>query len=220
MTSLPFQVTLPFRWVPLRASPSGPVGSRTCGSRRSSDRESFAIFALAYAIGGSGATEDNWVGFLGMVSLLGGLLASFAAFALAVVAKVKHERGRCSGSRCPCSRYSLPSWCSAKPSGGSRGRGRGPLNLDGNIDLAPVHDDAGVGIQRHRQLAFAPPGGPLRRQALRPCARRKRRWRRLWGSRAGPGRPTRPGDIGPEARLGEARTIRPARSLSSRGVGS
>ena len=53
---------------------------------------SFAIFAVAYAIGGSSATEDNWVGFLGMVSLLGGLLASLAAFALAVVAKVKHER--------------------------------------------------------------------------------------------------------------------------------
>lgn len=53
---------------------------------------SFAIFAVAYAIGGSGATEDNWVGFLVMVSLLGGLLASLAAFALAVVAKVKHER--------------------------------------------------------------------------------------------------------------------------------
>lgn len=53
---------------------------------------SLVIFALAYAIGGSGATEDNWVGFLAAVSLLGGSLASFAAFALAVVAKVKHER--------------------------------------------------------------------------------------------------------------------------------
>src|SRR3989337_721123 len=53
---------------------------------------SFAIFAVAHAIGGSGATEDNWVGFLGMVSLLGRLLASLAACALAVVAKVKHER--------------------------------------------------------------------------------------------------------------------------------
>jgi len=53
---------------------------------------SYTIFAVAYAIGGSSATEDNWVGFLGMVSLLGGLLASLAAFALAVVAKVKHER--------------------------------------------------------------------------------------------------------------------------------
>ena len=53
---------------------------------------SFAIFAVAHAIGGSGATEDNWVGFLLAVSLLGGLLASFAAFALAVVATIKHER--------------------------------------------------------------------------------------------------------------------------------
>ena len=53
---------------------------------------SFAILAVAYAIGGSAATEDNWVGFLAMVSLLGELLASLAAFALAVVAKAKHER--------------------------------------------------------------------------------------------------------------------------------
>jgi hypothetical protein len=51
-----------------------------------------AIFAVAYAIGGSGATEDNWVGFLVMVLLLCAGLASLAAFALAVVAKVKHER--------------------------------------------------------------------------------------------------------------------------------
>jgi hypothetical protein len=51
-----------------------------------------AIFAVAYAIGGSGATEDNWVGFLSMVLLLGGLPASLAAFALAVVAMVKHAR--------------------------------------------------------------------------------------------------------------------------------
>jgi hypothetical protein len=53
---------------------------------------SLVIFAFAYAIRGSGATEDNWVGFLAAVSLLGGSLASFAAFALALVAKVKHER--------------------------------------------------------------------------------------------------------------------------------
>ena len=53
---------------------------------------SLVTFALAYAVGGSGATEDNWVGWLVAVLLLGGLLASFAAFALAVVAKVKHER--------------------------------------------------------------------------------------------------------------------------------
>jgi hypothetical protein len=53
---------------------------------------SYTIFAVAYAIGGSDAIEDTWVGFLGVVALLGGLLASLAAFALAVVAKVKHER--------------------------------------------------------------------------------------------------------------------------------
>jgi len=53
---------------------------------------SSAIFAVAYVVGGSGATEDNWVGFLSMVSLLSGLLVSLAAFALAVVARLKHER--------------------------------------------------------------------------------------------------------------------------------
>lgn len=53
---------------------------------------SAAIFAVAYAVGGPGATEDNWVGFLAVVSLLGGLVASLAAFALALTAKSKHEQ--------------------------------------------------------------------------------------------------------------------------------
>ena len=53
---------------------------------------SAAIFAVAYAIEGPGATEDNWVGLLGAVSLLGGLVASLAAFALALAAKIKHEQ--------------------------------------------------------------------------------------------------------------------------------
>ena len=53
---------------------------------------SFAIVALAYVIGGSGATEDNSVGFLVMVLLLSGLVASLAAFALAVAAKLKRDR--------------------------------------------------------------------------------------------------------------------------------
>jgi hypothetical protein len=53
---------------------------------------SAAIFAVAYAIGGPGATEDNWVGLLGVVSLLGGLVALFAAFALALRAKIKQEQ--------------------------------------------------------------------------------------------------------------------------------
>jgi protein-S-isoprenylcysteine O-methyltransferase Ste14 len=53
---------------------------------------SAAIFAVAYAVGGCSATEDNWVGFLGVVSLLGGLVASLAAFALALAAKIEHEQ--------------------------------------------------------------------------------------------------------------------------------
>jgi hypothetical protein len=53
---------------------------------------SAAIFAVAYAIGGPGATEDNWVGLLGLVSLLGGLVASLAAFTLALAARIKHEQ--------------------------------------------------------------------------------------------------------------------------------
>ena len=53
---------------------------------------SLAIFAVAYVIGGSDATEDNWVGFLSMVLLIGGLPTSLAAFGLGVVAKVRHER--------------------------------------------------------------------------------------------------------------------------------
>jgi hypothetical protein len=53
---------------------------------------SAAIFAVAYAIGGPAATEDNWVGLVVVVSLLGGLVASLAAFALAVAAKIKHEQ--------------------------------------------------------------------------------------------------------------------------------
>jgi hypothetical protein len=53
---------------------------------------SLATLGVAYAIGGSSAIEDNWVGLLAMVGLLGGLLASLAAFALAVLARVRHER--------------------------------------------------------------------------------------------------------------------------------
>jgi hypothetical protein len=52
---------------------------------------SAAIFAVAYAVRGPGATEDNWVGLLVAVSLLGGLVASLAAFAVALAAKIKHE---------------------------------------------------------------------------------------------------------------------------------
>ena len=53
---------------------------------------SWAIFAVAYAIGGSGATEDNWVGLLSMILLFCALPGSLAAFALGVAAKVKREQ--------------------------------------------------------------------------------------------------------------------------------
>lgn len=53
---------------------------------------SYAIFFAVLAMGGT--VGDNWVGYLGGVSLVGGLVVSIVAFALAIVAKVKHERWR------------------------------------------------------------------------------------------------------------------------------
>jgi hypothetical protein len=53
---------------------------------------SIVLFAVAYAIGGADATADNWVGVSVVVLLLGGVLASLAAFALAVVALIECER--------------------------------------------------------------------------------------------------------------------------------
>lgn len=53
---------------------------------------SYTIFAVAYAVGGDAAISDNWVGFLAAFAMLGGLAASFVAFALAIIAEVKHER--------------------------------------------------------------------------------------------------------------------------------
>jgi hypothetical protein len=49
------------------------------------------IFGVAYAIGGTEATSDNWVGVLVVILLLGGLLTSLAAFSLAALAKIQHE---------------------------------------------------------------------------------------------------------------------------------
>lgn len=48
-----------------------------------------AVYVIAVAVGGVGATEDNWVAFL--VALLGatGLLTSLAAFALGVRARMR-----------------------------------------------------------------------------------------------------------------------------------
>lgn len=55
---------------------------------------SLAVFAVAYAVGGWGAIDDTWVGFIVVVSVLGGLAASLVAFVLAVVAKANHEPRR------------------------------------------------------------------------------------------------------------------------------
>jgi hypothetical protein len=64
------------------------VGGTAAGMTASA----LAIFALASAIGGSGATDDNWVGYLVGVLLAGGLVGSLVAFATAISALVKHER--------------------------------------------------------------------------------------------------------------------------------
>jgi hypothetical protein len=50
------------------------------------------VLVVAYATGGAAATEDNWVGFLAAVAVIGGLPASLAAFILAVVARGRREQ--------------------------------------------------------------------------------------------------------------------------------
>jgi len=53
---------------------------------------SYAIFGVTWAIGGEDAVSDTFVGYLAGFALIGGLVAALAASALAIVAKVKHER--------------------------------------------------------------------------------------------------------------------------------
>ncbi len=52
----------------------------------------YATFGVAYAVGSSDAIEDTWIGYVGGVSLVIGLLLSLLAFGLAVVVKLEHER--------------------------------------------------------------------------------------------------------------------------------
>jgi hypothetical protein len=52
------------------------------------------VFGVAYAIGGEEATADNWVGLVSVFAILLGLPMSLLAFAMAVVAKVRHEPWR------------------------------------------------------------------------------------------------------------------------------
>jgi membrane protein DedA with SNARE-associated domain len=49
-------------------------------------------FAVGYAVGGQNPIEDDWVAHLGGILALIGLLASLAAFVLAIVAKIERER--------------------------------------------------------------------------------------------------------------------------------
>jgi hypothetical protein len=52
---------------------------------------SFAIFAVAYGVGGWGAIDDTWVGLVVAVSLLGGLLARWSPSRSLSLPRVKHE---------------------------------------------------------------------------------------------------------------------------------
>jgi len=51
---------------------------------------SYTVFFATVATGGS--VDDTWVGSLGGLAFIGGMLVSFVAFVLAVFAKVKRER--------------------------------------------------------------------------------------------------------------------------------
>lgn len=51
-----------------------------------------ALFIVAFSSGGSDAVSDNWIGFLGAVALVGGLIGSMVAFVLAIAAKIRREQ--------------------------------------------------------------------------------------------------------------------------------
>ncbi len=55
---------------------------------------SYAIFFVAFAIGGEEAISDTLVGYVAGFSLLGGMVTSFAAFVLAIAARARHRVGR------------------------------------------------------------------------------------------------------------------------------
>ena len=52
------------------------------------------MYRFAIAVGGPYAADDNWVGTLIGLVMLGGFLASLAAFVMAVVARARHVRSR------------------------------------------------------------------------------------------------------------------------------
>lgn len=49
------------------------------------------VFAAGYAVGGDDGVSDTWVGVLTVFSVLGGLVASFLAFVMAVVTIVRRR---------------------------------------------------------------------------------------------------------------------------------
>lgn len=50
-----------------------------------------ATYGVTYAVGGTAATEDNWVGVLVVLAVSAGLLASLLAFVLGIAAEVRRE---------------------------------------------------------------------------------------------------------------------------------
>ena len=50
------------------------------------------LFGVAYAVDGSSGIEDNWVGLIGAVAVLGGFAVSLVAFTLGVLARIHEER--------------------------------------------------------------------------------------------------------------------------------
>ncbi len=52
---------------------------------------SITTFAIAFAVGGATATEDNWVGYLSAGVAFVGFFGSLGAFVLAIIAKIKRE---------------------------------------------------------------------------------------------------------------------------------
>lgn len=52
----------------------------------------YAIFGVTWAVGGEDAVSDTFVGYLAGFALVGGILASLVAFAIAMIARAKHQR--------------------------------------------------------------------------------------------------------------------------------
>jgi len=54
----------------------------------------YTIFGVALAAGGQDAISDNWVGYLGGITLVGGLAVSLMAFLMALAARMRHSEVR------------------------------------------------------------------------------------------------------------------------------